>query len=136
MKVIHPSKILDHHPFLARYTVTTEGQIFSKRDAGRFMVQRPHTNGFLYVDLSDANRGVWRCFVHVLVALQHVPRPHQSHGLTAKHVNGRTHDNRAVNLIWEGAGDRRQPFCTACGRPFDHPSASGPDAAAALKIVA
>jgi hypothetical protein len=125
MKVIPLHDLPTHFKYVTAYTVREDGQVQSNRNPLAYVIQRPHPNGYLFVDLSHGGLQE-RVFVHVLVAMRHVPRPDGA-TFNIRHLNGNLHDNRAVNLAWD-TGVRNCPACGQC-LPTDiklvHPSVAG-----------
>lgn len=135
MKVLKRTNLAAHASFIApnRYVVANVGHVIArqhKNETTRFLTEREHTNGYLYVDLGDKGR-VWRCYVDVLTALRYVPRAPEATKVI--HIDGNKHNNHFTNLRWDVDADRGSR-CPTCGQ-FVHGAVHGVSDPAAEAIA-
>jgi hypothetical protein len=79
------------------YTVTSDGQIWSTRRAGRWLKPYLHPNGYLTVHLRVGGKTIgWK--VHRAVALAWVANPDAKPFIN--HMDGDKQNNSAANLEW------------------------------------
>jgi hypothetical protein len=92
--------------YKGRYTVTTDGQVFSFVSGERRLRKPYNKDGYMLVRLRDGAGGQQWHSVHRLVATTFIDNPENAP--CACHINGIPTDNRASNLRWDShAGNMR-----------------------------
>lgn len=80
------------------YLASSEGHVIScKNGKNKILVERPKTNGYLYVTLSKKGKH-YSLRLHRIIAKTFIPNPKQLPQVN--HINENKADNRVENLMW------------------------------------